>query len=199
MLQYGMIFLPTASWEIRDTANKGRGIFAKKPIRQGTIIGDYIGTVVHPRDAVIDEDNFYLMYYHDYAAISPDLTKPGVHLLNHACLPNCSLYVYKGHTLAFALKDMAKGDELTIRYLLAPKDTFCNPCVHVCRCGTLRCVGTMHLEKDLYEKWRMITEAQAKETKKERIRYGKELPLLKAYPESIPKEYIQKVNALFTR
>lgn len=194
-----MIFLSDNSWEVRTTPNKGRGLFTKQTLKQGTIIGDYIGTVMHPRDAVIDENNFYLMYYHDYAAISPDITKPGVHLLNHACLPNCSLYIYKGHTLAFTLKDIAPGKELTIRYLLAPKDTFCNPCVHVCQCGNARCIGTMHLEKALYEKWRMVTEAQAKETKKERIRYGKELPLLKIYPESIPEAYIQKVNTLFTR
>lgn len=188
-----MIFLPNNAWEVRTAPNKGRGLFAKQTIQQGTIIGDYIGKVIHPRDAIVDEEHFYLMYYHDRAAISPDLTKPGVHLLNNACIPNCSLYIYKGHTLAFALKDISSGEELTIRYLLAPQNDFCNPCKHTCRCGNSRCVGTMHLDQETYTQWRELTEAQTKETRRARIRYGKELPLLDVYPKEIPKEYIQKV------
>jgi SET domain-containing protein len=113
-----MILLPSKYWEIKDTKNKGRGLFAKMDIPKGLIIGDYLGKVIHPKDAVVDEENFYLMYYHDTAAIVPDLAKDGVHLLNHACIPNSFLYTYKGHTLAFTLKKILKGEELTIPYLL---------------------------------------------------------------------------------
>src|ERR1035437_4362700 len=139
-----MILLLDKYWEIKNTKNKGRGIFAKIDIPQGLIIGDYIGKVIHPKDAVVDEENFYLMYYHDTAAISPDLKQPGIHLLNHSCVPNAWLYIYKGHTLAFALKKISKGEELTIPYLLSPIDEFCAPCLHVCKCGDLQCTGTMH-------------------------------------------------------
>lgn len=181
-----MILLPLDSWEIRETAKKGRGIFTKAYISKGTVIGDYIGKVIHPRDALVDEENFYLMYYHDTAAITPDLEKQGVHLLNNSCVPNVLLYVYKGHTLAFALRKISKGEELTIPYLLAPIDKFCNPCQHICECGSLRCSGTMHLSVENYRKWRKFIDAQAKETKKERIRYGKELKPLASYPKNIP-------------
>jgi hypothetical protein len=191
-----MIFLSDDLWEVRTTPNRGRGLFARKTIAKATLIGDYIGKVIHPRDAVVDENNFYLMYYHDLAAISPDLEKPGVHLLNHSCIPNCILYIYKGHTLAFALRDILKGEELTIRYLLAPKDDIDQSCEHVCQCNQTLCLKTMHLSKEKYAKWRAITDAQAKETKKERIRYGKDLKLLSSYPK-ISEDYIKKVNALF--
>src|ERR1035437_4421969 len=120
-----MILLANDYWEIRKTIKKGRGIFTKKDIPKGAIIGDYIGKVIHPRDAVVDEENFYLMYYHDYAVIAPDLEKPGIHLLNHSCVPNVWLSIYQGHTLAFALDKIPKGEELTIPYLLSPKDEFC--------------------------------------------------------------------------
>ncbi|MBI2420663.1 MAG: SET domain-containing protein, partial [Candidatus Levybacteria bacterium] len=149
-----MILLPRNYWEIRNTKNKGRGLFAIKDIPKGIVIGDYIGKIIHPLEAIIDEENFYLIYYHDHAVISPDLEKPGVYLLNHSCIPNAFLYIYKGHTLAFALRQISKGEELTIPYLLSPKDKFCDPCPHICRCENLKCSGTMHLSKEKYDKWR---------------------------------------------
>lgn len=189
-----MILVSDDYWEIRNTKRKGRGLFSKKDIPKGSVIGDYIGKIIHPKDAVVDEENFYLMYYHDTAAISPDLEKPGVHLLNHSCIPNTFLYIYKGHTLVFALRKISKGEELTTPYLLAPKDKSCEPCPHICRCENLECSGTMHLSKEKYDKWGKFSEKWAKKTKRERIRHGKELPPLSLYPKKIPEEYIKGVN-----
>ena len=191
-----MILLSNKYWEIKETSDKGRGLFAKKEIVKGSVIGDYIGKVIHPQDAVVDEENIYLMYYHNYAAILPDLEKPGVHLLNHSCVPNAWLYTYKGHTLAFALRRISKGEELTIPYLLSPKDEFCAPCLHVCKCGDLQCTGTMHLSKEKYDGWRKLNNMWANKTKRGRIRYGKELPQLLAYPKRISEAYIKEVNKL---
>ncbi len=193
-----MILLSDEYWEIRNTKRKGRGVFAKKDISKGAVIGDYIGKIIRPQDAMIDEENFYLMYYHDHAVISPNLEKPGVHLLNHSCVPNAFLYTYKGHTLAFALEKISKGEELTIPYLLAPKDEFCEPCPHICRCGNLQCSGTMHLSKERYEKWRKFNEKWTKKTKRERISFGKELPRLLSYPKKIPEDYTRGIKELFT-
>ena len=192
-----MILLKDEYWEIRETVNKGRGLFAKKPIPKGAIIGDYLGKVIHPKDAVIDEENFYLMYYHDTAAISPEIDKPGVHLLNHSCVPNAWLYIYKGHTLAFALKKILKGEELTIPYLLSPKDEFCKPCLHICECGNSQCTKTMHLSKARYSKWRKFNDKWANETKREKVRVGQDLPQLSSYPKTISRAYITGVNQLF--
>jgi SET domain-containing protein len=182
-------------WEIKDAENKGRGLFAKKNILQGVLIGDYVGKVIRPEDAVVDEENFYLMYYHDRAVISPDLDKPGVHVLNNSCKPNCWFYIYEGHTLAFSMRKIKKGEELTIPYLLPPINKFCNPCPHVCKCGSRECTGTMHLSKDKYSAWRSLTEKQSMETKKERIKYGENLKILLSYPK-IPISYINKVKEI---
>lgn len=184
-------------WETRITKNKGKGLFAKKDILKGAIIGDYLGIILRPEDAIIDEENFYLMYYTDRAVISPNLKKPGVHLINHSCVPNCFLYIYKGHTLAFALSDIKKGAELTIPYLLPPKDKFCNPCLHVCNCGNLKCAKTMHLSKNIYDKWKKFSEIEAQKTKMGKITYGKELPMLSNYPKKITQDYIREINKIF--
>ncbi len=188
-----MILLHNKYWKVKRIQTKGRGIFAEKSILRGKVIGDYLGTVLHPKDVSVDEENFYLMYYHDYAVVSPNIESVGIHLLNHSCTPNVFLYIYKGHTLAFALRNIQSGEELTTSYQLAPRDKFCEPCRHICVCGSQSCRGTMHLEKDIYESWRGLTEKQAKETKKERIRYGKDLPKLQDYPEMVPNEYIVEV------
>jgi len=63
--------LPSKYWEIKNTKNKGAGLFGKNGYSQRLNHGDYLGKVIHPKDAVVDEENFYLMYYHDAAAIVP--------------------------------------------------------------------------------------------------------------------------------
>jgi len=178
-----MILLPDKYWKVKNTKNKGRGIFAKRIIPKGIVIGDYIGKVIHPRESNVDEDKFYLIYYHDYAVISPDLKKIGIHLLNHSCVPNAFIYIYRGHTLVFALRKIKKGEEITISYLLPPKDKYCHPCPHICNCGSSECTGIMHLSKEKYESWKKFNNKQAKATKRERIRYGKDLAKLKVYPK----------------
>ncbi len=192
-----MILLSNEFWEIKNTKNKGRGVFACKEILKGTIIGDYIGKVMRPEEAIVDEENIYLMFYSDRVVISPDLKKTGAHLLNNSCNPNCWLYVYKGHTLAFARRNIKNGEELTIPYLLPPiNDKFCNPCFHICKCADKNCLGTMHMQKVEYRRWRKITNKQAKETKKEKIKYGEELKELTDYPKRIQDSYIKEINKI---
>ncbi|MBP9716460.1 MAG: SET domain-containing protein [Candidatus Levybacteria bacterium] len=191
-----MFLISSDYLEVRKVKGKGSGIFALKNISKGLVIGDYLGKVLYPEEALIDEENFYLMYYHDRAVISPDLKKVGPHLINHSCVPNSFLYVYKGHTLVFALRKILKGEELTIPYLLPPIDEYCNPCLHVCSCGSLNCKKTMHMSREKYNYWRKITDRQSKETKKERIRYGKNLAILTSYPKFILEEYINEIKEI---
>ncbi len=182
-----MILLPRSSWEIKTTQKKGRGVFAKKNITAGTVIGDYIGKVIKTaeEDTVETDEGLYLMYYHDYASLYPiDVHAPGIHLLNHSCDPNCWMYTYKGHTLFFSLRHIFAGEELTASYLLSPQEN-CNHCPHVCRCESPFCTHTMHLSQERFDQWNEFNEKETKKTKRARIRYGKELPRLSSYPETI--------------
>ena len=192
-----MVLLSSQYWEIKETENKGRGLFAKKAISPGVVIGDYIGKVLRTKEVDLDEDkeNLYLMYYHDRACIFPNLQKPGIHLLNHSCSPNSGLYTYCGHTLAFTLRQIFAGEELTISYLLTPKDEFCKSCNHVCKCESMVCRQTMHQSLEKYKKWRIFQETKAKKdpstsSGRGKIRYGKELPQLSRYPKTIPDNSI---------
>jgi hypothetical protein len=183
-----MFLLSDDYWRAAPTKSKGNGLFAEKNIDAGTVIGDYLGRVIRTseEELIDDSDNFYLMYYHDQASIFPDLQKPGIHLLNHSCTPNIWMYTYKGHTLFFSLRHIFKGEELTVNYLLSPQDKYCNPCTHLCKCESVMCSNTMHLSKKKYDAWSTFHDAESARSKKERVKYGSNLPKLSSYPTSIP-------------
>lgn len=185
-----MFLISEDFWEVRETKEKGLGVFTRKEIKQGTVIGDYLGKVIKTEeyDLCKDSEGLYLMYLTDEASIYPNLEKPGIHTLNHSCKPNCWIYTHKGHTLFFALRDIKRGEELTISYLLSPNE-YCKPCSHICKCRSKVCTGTMHLSKEKYERWQ---EFQTKEKKKAgvvRFVFNKNLPRLKSYPKKIDSDY----------
>ena len=192
-----MFLLTKDFWNILDTGKKGRGVFAQRPIKQGSIIGDYLGKLVRLKDVDFDKEkkNMYLMYYNDNAAIYPDLKNPGVYLLNHSCSPNCWIYKYKGHSLFFALKNINVGDELTISYLLPPRN-ICKNCTHYCFCGSKYCTKTMHLTEEKYKFWQEFQKKQDNKIKPEGTVNKKYLVPLSKYPKVIPKSYIRKIIKL---
>lgn len=183
-----MFLLKEDYWQIKKTKEKGYGVFAKKEISKGTIIGDYLGKVIKTAeyDFENDKNGLYLTYFSNQASIYPNLEKPGIHLLNHSCVPNCWIYVYKGHSLFFALRKIKPKEELTISYLLSPKGKSCNPCPHICKCGSKFCAGTMHLSEDKYKKWQKFQNTEKKKTKRVKVIFGKNLSKLTAYPKMIP-------------
>lgn len=196
-----MILLNRSSWEIRKTKNKGQGLFAKKDIDPGVVIGDYLGKVLRNTEIDIpsEKESFYLMYYHDRASIYPDLKKPGVHLFNHSCEPNCALFTHQGHILFFSLRHIFAGEELTVAYMLSPKDNSCKSCTHICKCRSKFCTGSMHLSKERYIKWQGFQDIRTKKSKRKRISYNKDLPPLSSYPKLIPDQPIYNLFGTTTK
>ena len=182
-------------WKIKNITGKGRGIFAKKIIPAGRIVGDYIGKVLRTRDIDLAtiKDNLFLMYYSNEASIYPDLNISGIHLINHSCSPNSWIYTHRGHTLVFALRDIEPDEEITIDYLLPPT---CRPgpCAHICECGSANCKGTFHLTESEFKKWRKFQNGIEKKDKKARIKYGETLKLLSNYPKRVLKSYIESTE-----
>lgn len=183
-----MFLLSQTYWQVKQTKEKGRGIFAAKEIPAGTVIGDYLGTVIDMAqfDPGDDAEHLFLMYFTDRACIYPDDTRPGVHLINHSCRPNCWIYSYRGHTLFFSLRTIKPGEELTISYLLSPDDGTCAPCIHVCKCGSKFCTGSMHLSPKAYALWQTFQKNERKKTRRVPFRFGDILAPLPVYPETIP-------------
>lgn len=183
-----MFLLSDDSWEVRDTPRKGKGIFATKQVEAGCVIGDYLGMVIKTAEYDISKDaaGLYLMYLSDRASIYPDLNATDLHLINHSCKPNSWMYTYKRHTLFFALQTIDKGEEITISYLLSPKDETCELCLHVCYCGEICCTGSMHMSQEKYTAWRAFQQGINMNNSGVNYRYGQLLRPLSSYPDTIP-------------
>ncbi len=192
-----MFLLPEVYWQVKKIKHKGRGVFTKKSISAGTLIGDYVGKLIHLKDVDFEEEKkkLFLMYYTDEVGIYPNLEKPGVHLLNHSCSPNCWLTRYKNHTIVFALKNIRKGEELTISYLLPPKMN-CALCNHHCFCQSRNCTGSMHLTEAGYKKWQEFQDKKGKYDMSKTKMVAGELKLFKKYPKSISKKLISEIKVL---
>lgn len=155
-----MFLIDKSYYEINKTKLKGRGVFCKKTIKARTVIGEYTGTKVkiEEYDLEKDKNGLYLMFLDDKYAIYPNLDTEDIHLINHSCNPNCWIINFKKKVFFFALRDIKKGEELTISYLLPPKDKTCNPCNHDCKCGDKNCTGTMHLSREKFKMWQKFQE-----------------------------------------
>lgn len=184
-----MFLLPKTHWTVKETPDRGKGVFATQDIPAGMVIGDYIGKVIDAEedDKYEAEYGFYLMYYTDDATLIPDFQKEGVYLVNHSCTPNVGFYTYKGHTIYFTLRKIFKGEEITVSYQLPPEDEDCVPtCEHICYCGSFVCTKTWHLSEDQYNQWEQFDDTKTKETQTAQAEVGTMLPVLASYPQNIP-------------
>jgi hypothetical protein len=182
-----MFLLPNDYWEVRETPNKGRGVFAKKDISAGTVIGDYLGKIIHDDDdyELQEEYGFYSLSYTDDTSIWPDPEKPGIYLINHSCTPNTYILSYYGHTIYFALRKIFKGEELTVSYLMSPADADCDPCEHDCHCGSMLCTSTMHMTQASFDAWNKFDDEMLKKYPFQPTPIGGELQKLSEYPKIV--------------
>ena len=131
------------------------------------------------------------MYFTDQASIYPNLTKPGPHLLNHSCKPNCWVYIYHGHTLFFALRKIKRDEELTISYLLSLKMRRVILAIITRKCESKFCTGTMHLSKINIKDGKSFKMKRRKKTKITKFVFGK-----KIYKNSLIQELFKIILSI---
>jgi SET domain-containing protein len=109
---------------VKKVPGKGRGVFAKKPIRMGAIIERVPVLLIPIKDFVGGIENATLTTYlylwsKDKVAVSLGYGT----LYNHSYEPNAR-YVHGPNMLTYrALCDIAVGQEITINYNFEPDDT----------------------------------------------------------------------------
>lgn len=102
---------------VKRIAGKGRGVFARKPIRKGTIIEQVPVLVIPIRELVGGLKNpilqkYFFMWTRGNVAISLGYGS----LYNHSYCPNAD-YEYRPGVLIYrALRRIAAGAEITINY-----------------------------------------------------------------------------------
>lgn len=188
-----MFLLPKKYWEVKETAQKGRGVFARQDIPAGAIIGDYLGKLIYQKDFDEAKEGLFDMWFNEKISVLADPKKIGIHLINHSCSSNCDMYPYKGHMLFFATRHIFKGEELSVQYLLPPPDKN-HICNHTCYCNSLVCHGTMHTSIEIENKADIfIQKLDGKYRKVPPVSIGSELPRLETYPRQVADDPIYDI------
>jgi len=121
----------------------GKGLHAKKNIKKGTKIIDYVGNIITRKQS--DEnpkfDNkkpIYLFNLNNRYDLDGDVSWNTARLINHSCSNN-SDYVGKGLKVwVKAIKDIKKGEEITCDYGFSYDSDYKQ---FPCKCRSSNCAG----------------------------------------------------------
>ena len=144
---------PRRRIQVRRSGIHGKGVFALKPIPEGTRIIEYTGDVItwkeaqrrHPHDP--DDPNHTFFFHIDDKRVIDGGTGGAAKWINHACDPNCEADEDEdaGRVFIKALRDIEAGEELNYDYglILEGKQNKKVEKEFACHCGTPECRGTM--------------------------------------------------------
>jgi len=129
--------------DVGPSAIDGQGAFAAEAIPARAKIGEMRGEFVDKaterqrvREALKASGRVFMVAISDKRSVDATHATDPLRFANHACAPNMVLKVQQGRVAFYALRDIAVGEELTVRY---------GPTHHAgrlaCRCGAPQCVG----------------------------------------------------------
>lgn len=84
----------------------------------------------------------YLFTLDNYWTIDGSVNGSGAQYINHSCEPNLVSRIVRGHILYFTMRQIKRGEELTIDYHFSA-DVETVPCA----CSAPNCRGTINLKK----------------------------------------------------
>ncbi|XP_073094043.1 histone-lysine N-methyltransferase NSD2 isoform X2 [Manis javanica] len=135
--------------KIIRTDGKGWGLVAKRDIRKGEFVNEYVGELIDEEECMArikhahenDITHFYMLTIDKDRIIDAGPKGNYSRFMNHSCQPNCETlkWTVNGDTRVglFAVCDIPAGTELTFNYNL---DCLGNEKT-VCRCGASNCSG----------------------------------------------------------
>jgi SET domain-containing protein len=123
----------------------GTGGFARRPIRRGKRIIEYVGQKLSKAEAQaeLQKQNVYIFILDDTYDIDGSVEWNAARFLNHSCNPNCEVEIVRDRIWIYALRDIQAGEELTYNYSYDFEDFEHRPC----HCGAYNCVGYMVAER----------------------------------------------------
>jgi SET domain-containing protein len=119
------------------------GIYAAEPIPARRKVIEYTGERISRRETKKRAERAlnYLFTLDKYWTIDGSVNGSGAQFINHCCEPNLVARIVQGHIIYVALRDIKRGEELTVDYHF-DKDVERVPC----GCGALNCRGTINLK-----------------------------------------------------
>jgi uncharacterized protein len=119
------------------------GMYAAEPIPARRKVIEYTGERISRRETKKRAERAlnYLFTLDKYWTIDGSVNGSGAQFINHCCEPNLVARIVQGHIIYVALRDIKRGEELTVDYHF-DKDVERVPC----GCGALNCRGTINLK-----------------------------------------------------
>lgn len=121
------------------------GVYAEELIPKGRKVMEYTGEKISRKETSRRADGplNYLFTLDSYWTIDGNVGGSGAQFMNHCCTPNVYAWIFRGHILYMAGRDIQAGEELTIDY------RFDSDVAEVkCACGAPECRGTINLKKE---------------------------------------------------
>ncbi len=120
----------------RSSPGKGQGLFAQRDIKKGEFILEYTGEKIPTAVADAMKDARYLFEIDEEWTIDGSPRSNTARYINHSCNPNTEAEISDGKILIIAVRDIKKGEELTIDYDTEYFDEFIRPVG--CKCGAAK-------------------------------------------------------------
>jgi uncharacterized protein len=142
----------TPAYIVRDSKVHGKGVFATRKIPAGTRIVEYQGERIDWKETVRREnakpaDSYHTFFFslEDGRIIDGGSGGNEARWINHACEPNCEAQEEDGRVFIYALRDIARGEELNYDYglIMEERHTPALKRAYACLCGAASCRHTM--------------------------------------------------------
>jgi uncharacterized protein len=139
-------------FEVRRSSVHGLGAFARRRIRKGTRIIEYLGERVSHEEAdrryagkAADDAHTFLFIVDSKTVIDAGVEGNEARFLNHSCDPNCESVIESKRVFIDAIRTIEPGEEMTYDYQIQRErdDPPGLDEVFACRCGLPECRGTM--------------------------------------------------------
>jgi SET domain-containing protein len=144
-------------YEVRSSKIQGRGVFAKRVIKKGELIGEYTGERITEKESdrrypFDDDERHHTFLFQLDNGLIIDAMHGGsaVRFINHSCDPNCEANEEDSRMYISAIKDIPKGQELAYDYnfILEERHTPKAKAQYPCYCGSKKCRGTILAKKN---------------------------------------------------
>jgi SET domain-containing protein len=119
------------------------GVFAMENIPKGRKVMEYTGERVSRKEGKkrAESNQIHCLFTVDpYWYLDGAVGGSGAEFVNHCCDPSLESRVVKGHILYFSLRDIPKGEELTIDYHFGKNQERVK-----CGCGSPKCRGWINV------------------------------------------------------
>ena len=139
-------------FEVRNSKIHGRGVFAKRRIRKGTTVIEYLGDIITNDEADTryeDKDprdnHTFLFTIDSKRVIDAGVNGNEARFINHGCDPNCQSTGLRKRIWIEAIKTIQPGEELKYDYQIVRSDDDPSDVdeIFACRCGAESCRGSM--------------------------------------------------------